>query len=956
MSNNKSNELNFGDIKNSFSSRNRILKQAKVIANKVLEKEDFFSKLSNAQLRAESQKIIDEVAMGKSTDNFLVDSLSIAREVIYRTYEQKAYKVQIVGAVIVYFGNFAEMKTGEGKTLTLLLASYAVGVAKKGVHIITVNEYLVKRDAEFSNGALNKLGLTVGYIISEMDPDEKTRMYNCDITYAPNTELGFDYLRDNMVKDYHQKMQRGLNFAIVDEGDSILIDESRTPLIISGLPGSEFSSYIRADNFVKTLKTDDFIIDHESQTITLTEEGIIKSEDFFNFTNLFHIENSSTVHRILNSLRANFLFTNGKEYIIRKNDKKGIDEIALVDQFTGRILEGRSYNAGLHQAIQAKEYVKIDPENVVVATITYQSLFRMYSKLSAVSGTAATETEEFLNTYNMAVIQVPTNKPIIRDDQTDLVFANKRAKWKAVILEVKKQNKLGQPILIGTGSVEDSEILHQVFTKMNLKHTVLNAKNHAREADIIENAGQVRAITIATNMAGRGTDIKLSPEAKALGGLYVIATEKNESRRIDNQLRGRSGRQGDVGKSRFFISLEDILFKRFATDKFEKAQFKLGEDVIDSKFFTRLLDKTQQRVENLNFDSRKNLLDYDYVLSSQRELIYKQRDKILISDNLLNIVLKMTKYFISKIFLENKHDENIYMLDNRAIAKLLNEKYLDDDNKIAIDKIKLMKSDEFHDLIFEIIDKKINSIFQINPLIINAQWRKFIINILDTSWTKHLNTLFKLREGVFLRQYEQKSPLNIYISSSDALYNIMVSKSAFDIISLILTQEYKVKIAEPIPVHVPMDNIHEILGVDQEPLFDMTSSFDDENNFDSQYLLPTKELEDLIPTKTIIFDEEELLEKWELIPFEVEKDIILENNSIQTYSLILEPRVEVIEENINHVYKNQEIEEIDILDNEFAKTMNDLLNNKNMNNKNKTSAKLINNSIQTYSIINNTKF
>ncbi len=979
MSNN--NEFTFNDIKNSFSSKNRILKQAKIIANKVLEKEEFYSNLLDTELRAESQRIMDEVSMGRSTDDFLVESLSLAREIIYRTYNQKAYKVQIIGAIIVYFGNFAEMKTGEGKTLTLLLVSYAAGLAKKGVHIITVNEYLVKRDAEFSNGALNKLGLTVGYITSSMEPNEKTRMYNCDITYAPNTELGFDYLRDNMVKDYHYKMQRGLNFAIVDEGDSILIDESRTPLIISGMPKNEFSSYIQADNFVKSLKTSGFVIDDESHTITLTEEGIEKAEEFFKFNNLFHIENSSTVHRILNSLRANFLFTNGKEYIVRKNIEKNIDEIALVDQFTGRILEGRSYNAGLHQAIQAKEYVKIEPENVIVATITYQSLFRMYSKLSAVSGTAATESEEFLNTYNMAVVQVPTNKPVIREDKTDFVFANKRAKWKAVILEVKKQNKIGQPILIGTGSVEDSEILHQVFTKMNLKHTVLNAKNHAREAEIIKNAGQVGAITIATNMAGRGTDIKLSDEARELGGLYVVATEKNESRRIDNQLRGRSGRQGDVGKSRFYISLEDVLFKRFATDKFEKAQFKLGGDVIDSKFFTRLLDKTQERVENLNFDSRKNLLDYDYVLSSQRELIYKQRDKILISDNLLNTVLKMSKYFISKIFSENTHEQNVHMLNNKSIAKILNDKYLDENSKIDIQKIKLMKADEFNEFITEIINEKLKIIFQsYSP---NNEWKNIIIGILDLTWTEHLNTLFKLREGVFLRQYEQKSPLNIYISSADVLYNIMVSKTGFNIISKILTNEYNTSFEnreisqnidnffaienKEVEVEDKNKNINEILGIENnEPLFDMTSSFDDDDDdyFDSKYLLETKELEDLIPTKTIVFDTEETKElenlvstktlisdienkndewelfpfkdEWQLFPFETEdnknynfkvlpkifKDIVQKtNNSFQTYSLI---------------FNNIEVN-------------NDLVS------KIIEAPKKINNSFQTYSIINNFK-
>ena len=745
-----------------ISPQNRILNRARLIAEEVLKKEEEYEHFSDQELINKSDDIIEYLANNNPLDDKLVEALCIIREVIYRVHNKRAFKVQIIGAIIVYFGDFAEMMTGEGKTLTLVLVAYLNALYKKGVHMVTVNEYLVKVGAEFATPVLNFLNMSVGQITANMNEYEKRNNYNCDITYTTNSELGFDYLRDNMVTNYANKVQRGLWFAIVDEGDSVLIDEARTPLIISGEPQEEIGNYVKADRFVKTLYPQDFTLDPESQSVALTESGVEKAQKFFNTKNYYNFENSDIIHKVTNALRANFTFFNGREYIVKKDDD-GEDIIALVDQSTGRIMEGRSYSAGLQQAIQAKEQIKIEPENLTVATITYQSLFRLYKKLAAVSGTAITEAEEFLNIYNMVVVTIPTNKPIKRIDHPDYVFDNKRTKWKYVIADVIRRHENGQPILIGTASVEDSEILHQLLERVNIPHEVLNAKNHAREAEIIACAGEYKAVTIATNMAGRGTDIKLSPESLEAGGLCVIGTERSDSRRIDNQLRGRAGRQGDIGESRFFISMEDTLFSRFATDNLAKADDKLSEDVISTKFFTRLLNNTQKKVESLNYDTRKNLIDYDHVLSNQRELIYKQRDKILISLDNKDILYRMLDSVIDDLIYQSHNKPNEDIIDIKKLIDLATQNIFYDN---------YLNQDEYYGLKFEQIKTKLKNdcinFFEqkeqlMTPTIFNQILSEIMISNIDEEWTKHLDITSKIREGVNLRAYEQKAPLNIYV-------------------------------------------------------------------------------------------------------------------------------------------------------------------------------------------------
>lgn len=751
----------------------RILKKASAIADKVLAREEEFKKYSIEELKQKTLNFIAELESNKVTlDDILIEALCVIREAFYKTYNMLAYKVQIIGAVVVYFGDFAEMMTGEGKTLTLVLASYVASLTKKGVHIISVNEYLVERDAEFSSGVLNQLGLTVGYIKAAMNSNEKRINYAKDVTYCSNSELGFDYLRDNMVMNYEDKVQRPLNFAIVDEADSILIDEARTPLIISGSPTSNIYDYINVDAFVKTLGENDYVLDHESYSITLTDSGTEKAEEFFQTDNIYDIENSDLVHKILNALKAVYVFSNGKEYIVKKNSQ-GEEEIALVDQFTGRIMEGRSYSAGLQQALQAKEYLSIKPENITVATITYQSLFRLYKRLSGVSGTAFTESEELLNIYNMVVVRIPTNRPIQRIDQSDYIFGDKKTKWKFIVAEIIKRHKKGQPILIGTAAVEESEILHLLLNRVGIPHQLLNAKNHAQEAEIIKHAGEKKQVTIATYMAGRGTDIKIDDEVRALGGLYVIGTERNESRRIDNQLRGRAGRQGDPGESRFFISLQDSLFRRFAGDKYEKANDKMADTYMDLKFFSSLLNNTQKRVEALNFDTRKNLIDYDSVLSSQRELIYKQRDKVLVSKDLTNLIKRMSKSLIEEIVDEYRNEFNNDVFDLEPLSESLNQhifksNIINPENLLNLNRVQII--DHIVSQISIFFDEKINNI----PFDLFQDYaKKVVITNIDKAWTQHLESITKTRESVNLRAYEQKSPLNIYIEEVDKMFQTL---------------------------------------------------------------------------------------------------------------------------------------------------------------------------------------
>ncbi|MDR3249780.1 MAG: preprotein translocase subunit SecA [Mycoplasmataceae bacterium] len=747
---------------NIFSPHKKILRKAKLIADKVEGLKFSFRKLSNEELSNKTEYFLDLLKKGYSLDSFIYEAFATVREATYRIHGIFAYKVQIIGSCILHFGDFAELYTGEGKTLVCVMAAYLNALTKKGVHIVTVNEYLAQRDAKFCAECLNPLGITVGYNLSSFSPDEKRKMFACDITYTTNSELGFDYLRDNMVKNIDEKVIRGLNYAIVDEGDSVLIDEARTPLIISGQPKRDTSSYVNADKFVKTLESNEYKKDPETNTIFLNDDGVKKAEEYFKLKNYYGIENSDLIHKIRNALMANYIFQLGVQYIVRE------DEIVLVDQYTGRIMEGRSYNAGLQQAIQAKEYVKIEPENIVVATITYQSFFRLYKKLSGCSGTAFTEEEEFIKIYNMVVVPIPTNKPVIRKDHNDYVFSNKITKWHHVVADVERIHETGQPILIGTASVEDSEELAKFLRNKGINFELLNARNHIKEAEIVKHAGEKGAITISTNMAGRGTDIKLGKEVKELGGLYVIGTEKNESRRVDNQLRGRSGRQGDIGETRFFISLQDELFRRFAIDKIDKSNDKIeDDDKYDSWFFSKLLNNAQKKIEGFNFDARKNLIDYDSVLASQRELIYKQRDQILIGKDNFSILKNMVKHVAREIINLNIDPHNNNLVDGAKIAMLLNRMLFNQD-LISQEYFKKRTLDDAKAIIEEIIKMSIDiKIEKLGPEQSKRILKDILLQNLDFQWTNHLDKVGKIREGVSLRSLEQKSPLHIYVGEAD---------------------------------------------------------------------------------------------------------------------------------------------------------------------------------------------
>ena len=603
-----------------FDHEYKELKRFGVLADSIEALSSEYSELSDEKLKAKTNEFKERLVNGETLDDILVEAFATIREAAKRVIGEYPFRVQLLGGIAIHYGNIAEMKTGEGKTLTTILPAYLNALTGKGVHVITVNEYLTTRNAEWMGKIFEFLGISVGVNLRELTPSEKRKEYEKDILYTTNNELGFDYLRDNMVVKKENRVQRELNFAILDEVDSILIDEARTPLIISGGKMESKNLYVSADTFVKTLKKDtDYTVDEKTKSVSLTEDGSDKACKFFKIDNLYDISNSALVHHIDQSLKANYGMQNDVDYVVQDG------EVIIVDQFTGRLMKGRAFSEGLHQAIEAKEGVKINDETKTLATITFQNLFRMYNKLSGMTGTAKTEEEEFRNIYNMYVIEIPTNKDVIREDLPDLVFATKKAKFNAIVREIKERHSTGQPILVGTIAIETSELVSKMLTKENIKHEVLNAKNHAREAEIIAKAGEIGSVTIATNMAGRGTDIKLGEGVKELGGLCVIGTERHESRRIDNQLRGRAGRQGDPGVSQFFVSLEDELMVRFGTDRIKTLMQTAGFDdqAIRSKIFTGSIESAQKRVEGNNFDIRKQLLQYDNVMNEQREIIYK---------------------------------------------------------------------------------------------------------------------------------------------------------------------------------------------------------------------------------------------------------------------------------------------------------------------------------------------
>lgn len=747
-------------------------------ADLVMQYDGEMSKLSDDELKAKTVEFKKRLADGETLESIKYEAFAVAREAAWRVLKQKPFKVQIIGSLVLNNGDVAEMRTGEGKTLTATMAVYLNALTGKGVHVVTVNEYLASRDAEWMGQIYRWLGLTVGVNLASKSAPEKREAYACDITYTTNSELGFDYLRDNMAPSLEGRVLRGLNFAIVDEADSILVDESRTPLIISGGQRSQASQYMVADRFVKYLKKDvDFTIDIKDKACSLTDEGTNKAERMFGIKNLYDPENEDLIHRIHQALKANYIMARDVEYMVDKDR-----QIQLIDQFTGRIMPGREYNDGLQQAIQAKEGVEIKQETVVLATITYQNFFRLYTKLSGMTGTAKTEEEEFGTIYNMKVIVIPTNKPILRIDDTDLIFGTHEAKLKALVAAVKERHEKGQPILIGTVSVESNEEISALLTKAGVPHEVLNAKNQAREAEIISHAGEKGAVTLATNMAGRGTDIKLGEGVRELGGLCVFGTERHESRRIDNQLRGRSGRQGDPGYSRFFISFDDDLMRRFAPENLRKLfTDSLEGEAYENRILTNAVTNAQKQIEGRNFDIRKNLKDYDDVLAKQRDIIYKKRDAILMAEDIVDLIhdfFKTTGLFLAKKAIDKNNAEGIISGD--ALKKLVEPSFLPIGslNAAAYDGAPFEEAGE--DLGEALYDAYLEKRKTWPSSEADMAERQISLKTIDRNWQGHIDTMSHLREGISLRSYAQKNPLQDYVNEGYDLFKEMNEKVAVD--------------------------------------------------------------------------------------------------------------------------------------------------------------------------------
>ena len=746
-------------LKKWIESDRRELRRINKIANKVESYAKQMSELTDEQLQAKTDEFRERYKKGESLDHMLPETFAVSREGAKRVLGLYPFHVQIMGGIVLHEGNIAEMRTGEGKTLTATMPVYLNAISGKGVHVITVNEYLSKRDATEMGQLYNWLGCSVGINNSEMSPDQKREAYKADIMYSTNSEIGFDYLRDNMAVYKEDQVQRGLNYALVDEVDSILIDEARTPLIISG-PGTGTSKlYKQTDRFVKQLKKDvDYKIDLESKTVSLTDEGIKKAEKYFNLKNLYDPENTALTHHLDQALRANYIMLLDKDYVVQDG------EVLIVDSFTGRVMEGRRFSDGLHQAIEAKEGVEIQEENKTMANITYQNLFRMYNKLAGMTGTAKTEQEEFREIYNMETITIPTNRPVQRKDEPDLLYPTLQSKFAAVVDRIKKLHAKGQPILVGTVAVETSEYLSQLLDKENIPHVVLNAKNHAKEAEIVKNAGQKGAVTIATNMAGRGTDIKLGPGVREIGGLAVIGTERHESRRIDNQLRGRSGRQGDPGLSQFYLSLEDDLMKRFGGDRIkaflERMKVNDEDAVIKSRFLTHQVESAQKRVEGNNYDSRKNVLQYDDVMREQREIIYKERQQIITEDKSLKWVLmpmfrRTIQREVDQHTLGDKKD-----WDLQGIVDFAEEVLIKPDT-ITVKDLEGKSPQEMVDYLMTfaqgVYKEKQKQLY--DPAQMLEFEKVVILRVVDSHWTDHIDIMDQFRQSVGLRGYGQLNPL-----------------------------------------------------------------------------------------------------------------------------------------------------------------------------------------------------
>ena len=762
------------------------IRKLEKMADKVMSYEDEMAALTDEELQAKTVEFKERYANGETLDQLLFEAFAVVREGAKRVLGLFPYKVQIMGGIVLHHGDVPEMRTGEGKTLTATMPVYLNALSGQGVHVVTVNEYLSERDATEMGELYSWLGLSVGINLASKSPMEKREAYACDITYSTNSEIGFDYLRDNMVVRAENMVQRPLNYALVDEVDSILIDEARTPLIVSGPTASDTNQlYYRADSFVKTLQKDDYIIDIPSKTIGLSDSGIDKAESYFNLENLYDLENVALTHFIDNALRANYIMTLDVDYVVSEKQ-----EILIVDQFTGRTMEGRRFSDGLHQAIEAKEAVPIQEESKTSASITYQNLFRMYKKLSGMTGTGKTEEEEFREIYNIRVIPIPTNRPVQRIDHPDLLYPSLEAKFKAVVEDVKERYKTGQPVLVGTVSVDTSDYLSQKLVAAGIPHEVLNAKNHYKEAQIIMNAGQRGAITIATNMAGRGTDIKLGEGVRELGGLCVIGTERHESRRIDNQLRGRSGRQGDPGESQFYLSLEDDLMKRFGSERIKAVLDRMNlseeESVIKSRMLTHQVEAAQKRVEGNNYDTRKQVLQYDDVMREQREIIYSQRYDVITADrDLAPEIHAMIRRTINRIVdgsSHSDHDERIEAILNFAKYNLVPE------DSISADDIEGKSKQEIKDYLMERASEVYDN--QISKLRDEEAVQEFqkvlILRVVDSKWTDHIDALDQLRQAVGLRGYAQNNPVVEYQAEGFRMFNDMIGSIEFDVTRLMM--------------------------------------------------------------------------------------------------------------------------------------------------------------------------
>lgn len=780
----------FKGLKKLFDNEYKELYRFGKLADQIDALDEEMSKLSDKKLASYTDKFKKRLKDGETLEDILVEAFAVVREAAYRCTGMKPFYCQLLGGLAIHYGNIAEMKTGEGKTLTSVMPAYLNALTGEGVHIITVNEYLASRDAAWMGQIFEFLGLTVGTNLRDLSPAEKRERYNCDILYSTNNEIGFDYLRDNMVVRKEDRVQRPLNFAIVDEVDSVLIDEARTPLIISGGAMHSNNQYMDAQRFVRDLKeNEDFIIDEKTKSINLTDEGSKKCEKFYGIDNMYDIKYSALVHHINQALRANFTMKNEVDYVVQDG------KVVIVDQFTGRLMQGRAFSEGLHQAIEAKEGVKINEETKTLATITFQNLFRMYKKLSGMTGTAKTEEEEFRNIYNMYVIQIPTNKPVIRKDMADLIFATKQDKYNAIIKEIKERHATGQPVLVGTIAIETSELISNMLKKERIKHEVLNAKNHAREAEIIAKAGEIGSVTIATNMAGRGTDIKLGEGVKELGGLCVIGTERHESRRIDNQLRGRAGRQGDPGYTQFFVSFEDDLMVRFGTDRFKDLlqAAGLGTTInLRSKTMTRNVESAQKKVEGNNFDIRKSLLQYDDVMGRQREIMYERRNEILDSDSIHESIINLIKDHIYNLVMSHLVEQpELLEFDCSEICEYVNENLLRNSNMKLSEIINKSKDEVIQILEDKIIGEYENKIKDLPEEIVNDFEKVIALRVIDTHWMEHINTMDHLKEGIGLRSYAQNNPLVEYTNEGFQLFDEMLDTINREITKYLLKAEIK---------------------------------------------------------------------------------------------------------------------------------------------------------------------